>query len=118
MGAELNKALVAAQAEMRNPRLTSVNPHFRNRYADLAEVRECVMPVLAKHGLASEDLVFDALKQKKLKPDQVVPVSDKARRASGSSSLIPLSNRREIVAWLISIRPAISDCVSPRKNRR
>ena len=52
MGAELNKALVAAQAEMRNPRLTSVNPHFRNRYADLAEVRECVMPVLAKHGLA------------------------------------------------------------------
>ena len=33
-------------------------------------------------------LVFDALKQKKLKPDQVVPVSDKARKATGSRMFI------------------------------
>ena len=38
--------------------------------------------------LMSAYLVFDALKQKKLKPDQVVPVSDKARRASGSRMFI------------------------------
>ena len=33
-------------------------------------------------------LVFDALKQKKIKPEQVVPVSDKARRAIGSRMFI------------------------------
>jgi D-alanyl-D-alanine carboxypeptidase (penicillin-binding protein 5/6) len=33
-------------------------------------------------------LVFDALKQKKIKPEQVVPVSDKARHAIGSRMFI------------------------------
>ena len=33
-------------------------------------------------------IVFDALKQKKLKPDQVVPVSEKARKAVGSRMFI------------------------------
>ena len=33
-------------------------------------------------------LVFEALKQKKIKPDQVVPVSDKARQAIGSRMFI------------------------------
>lgn len=33
-------------------------------------------------------LVFDALKQKKLKPDQVVPVSESARHATGSRTFI------------------------------
>ena len=33
-------------------------------------------------------LVFEALKQKKIKPDQVVPVSDKARHAIGSRMFI------------------------------
>jgi D-alanyl-D-alanine carboxypeptidase (penicillin-binding protein 5/6) len=33
-------------------------------------------------------LVFDALKQKKIKPDQVVPVSEKARKAIGSRMFI------------------------------
>ena len=33
-------------------------------------------------------LVFDALKQKKLKPEQIVPVSDKARKATGSRMFI------------------------------
>lgn len=38
--------------------------------------------------LMSAYLVFDALKQKKIKPEQVVPVSDTARRASGSRMFI------------------------------
>jgi D-alanyl-D-alanine carboxypeptidase (penicillin-binding protein 5/6) len=33
-------------------------------------------------------LVFDALKQKKLKPEQLVPVSERARRATGSRMFI------------------------------
>lgn len=48
----LAKALALAQAEMQNPPLDSVNPHFKSRYASLAAVRDAVIPVLAKHGLS------------------------------------------------------------------
>lgn len=48
----LAKALVAAQAQMRNPVLDSTNPHFKSSYVSLAGVRDAVVPVLAKHGLA------------------------------------------------------------------
>lgn len=48
----LAKALTAAQAEMKNPPKDSVNPHFKSRYADLATVRDAVIPVLNRHGLS------------------------------------------------------------------
>jgi len=46
------KALAAAQAEMVNPGFDSQNPHFRSRFASLASVRNAVVPVLARHGIA------------------------------------------------------------------
>jgi hypothetical protein len=49
---KLAVALVAAQAEMKNPPKDSVNPHFKSRYADLATVRDTVMPTLVKFKLA------------------------------------------------------------------
>lgn len=48
----LTKALVKAQAELKNANLNKVNPHFKSKYADLAEIRDTVMPVLSKHGIA------------------------------------------------------------------
>jgi hypothetical protein len=48
---EIATALAAAQAEMKNPALDSVNPHFKSKFANLASVRNAVVPVLAKHGL-------------------------------------------------------------------
>jgi hypothetical protein len=45
-------ALAKAQAEMTNPGFDCTNPHFRNRYASLAAVRNAVVPVLAKNGIA------------------------------------------------------------------
>lgn len=51
------KALANAQLEMQNPAFDSANPHFRNRFASLAAVRNAVVPVLAKHGIAmTQDL--------------------------------------------------------------
>ena len=50
---ELAKALAAAQAEMKNAKLNKVNPHFKSRYADLAEIRDTVTPALAKQGIAA-----------------------------------------------------------------
>jgi ERF superfamily len=52
--AALAKALVAAQKEMRNPAKGSVGQvgNQKTRYADLAAVRDAVVPVLAKYGLS------------------------------------------------------------------
>jgi len=48
----ISKALAAAQAEMKNPAFDSTNPHFRNKFASLAAIRNAVVPVFAKHGLS------------------------------------------------------------------
>jgi hypothetical protein len=49
---ELAKALAAAQGEIKNAHLNKVNPHFKSRYADLAAIRDAVIPALSKHGIA------------------------------------------------------------------
>ena len=51
MTPELFAALAAAQGELENASKNAANPHFRSRYADLAEVLNTVRPVLSKHGL-------------------------------------------------------------------
>jgi hypothetical protein len=50
--AALAAALAKAQAEIENASKSSVNPHFKSKYADLAEVLNTVRPVFAKHGIA------------------------------------------------------------------
>lgn len=49
---DLAAALALAQAEMKNAKLNKVNPHFKSRYADLAEIRDTVTPALSRNGLA------------------------------------------------------------------
>ena len=49
---QISAALAAAQAEMSNPAFDAQNPHFRNRFASLAAVRNAVVPVLEKHGVS------------------------------------------------------------------
>jgi hypothetical protein len=49
---ELATALAKAQGEFVNPNKNMQNPHFKNWYADLAEVLNTIRPVLAKHGLS------------------------------------------------------------------
>lgn len=49
---KLSEALCAAQGEMENAVKSSTNPHFKAKYADLAEVINTVRPVFAKHGLS------------------------------------------------------------------
>lgn len=48
----MNRALVAAQREAKNAVHNRFNSHFKSSYADLAAVRECVVPVFNKHGFA------------------------------------------------------------------
>lgn len=49
---EIGAALAKAQGEMKNPGFDSTNPHFRNKFASLAAVRNAVVPVLAQHGIS------------------------------------------------------------------
>ena len=49
---EIAAALAAAQAQMGAALKDSTNPHFKNRYADLASVVEATRPHLAVHGIA------------------------------------------------------------------
>jgi hypothetical protein len=55
---EIAKALAAAQLEMTNPGFDSQNPHFRSKFASLASVRNAVVPVLAKHGIAMTQALY------------------------------------------------------------
>jgi hypothetical protein len=48
---QLMAALATAQAEIENATKGSVNPAFRSRYADLAEILNTCRPVLAKHSI-------------------------------------------------------------------
>lgn len=50
--AALFAALAYAQGEIENATKASTNPHFKSKYADLAEVLNTVRPTFAKYGLA------------------------------------------------------------------
>ena len=49
---ELATALAKAQGQLENASKSSTNPHFKSKYADLAEVINTVRPVFAEHGLS------------------------------------------------------------------
>jgi hypothetical protein len=49
---EAIKALAKAQSEMGAALKKSLNPHFKNKYADLASVQEACLPALNDNGIA------------------------------------------------------------------
>jgi hypothetical protein len=49
---ELFTALAKSQNEVENASKASINPHFKSRYADLAEVINCIRPVYSANGLS------------------------------------------------------------------
>lgn len=49
--AAISAALCKAQAELGHAHKGSLNPHFKNRYADLTEVIDTVRPALTSHGI-------------------------------------------------------------------
>jgi hypothetical protein len=48
---KLMEALAKAQVKLENPVFDKVNPHFKNKYASLAAIRDAVIPTLAAEGL-------------------------------------------------------------------
>ena len=54
---KLAPALRLAQSECANPKKDASNPHFKSRYADLASVRDAIMPVFLRHELAVVQII-------------------------------------------------------------
>lgn len=50
--AAISAAIAKAQAEVENAGKNAANPHFKSRYADLAEILNTVRPVFSAHNLA------------------------------------------------------------------
>ena len=48
----IGAALAKAQGEIENPTKNRVNPHFKSKYADIADGLEVIRPVLSKHAIA------------------------------------------------------------------
>lgn len=76
-GDGLVASLAAAQAEMPVIEKTHTNPHFKNKYADIADVLGVVRPVLARHGIAlvqpiETDADGSVLVTRLLKGDEVI----------------------------------------------
>jgi len=57
---ELFTALAAFQGEVTPPKKTASNPHFKSKFADLADVLEAVRAPLAKHGLSLTQMAVGA----------------------------------------------------------
>ncbi len=49
---ELAKAMAKAQGEIENASKNAKNPHFKSKYADLAEVLNTVRPVMSANGIS------------------------------------------------------------------
>jgi len=49
---EIAIALIKAQKEMQTPKKGSTNPFFKNKYADLNDVLEAIVPALNNNGIA------------------------------------------------------------------
>jgi hypothetical protein len=54
--AEYSAALVAAIGELQNVAKTASNPYFKSKYAPLDAIVDATRPVLAKHGLAIQQM--------------------------------------------------------------
>jgi hypothetical protein len=50
---DIAAALAKAQGQMKNAALNKVNPHFKSKYADLAGIRDTVIPALTANGIAA-----------------------------------------------------------------
>lgn len=74
---ELFAALAAAQAEVENAIKTSSNPHFKSKYADLAEILTTARPIYANQGVS---LIQSA---GKMQDGQVVVRSILAHKSGG-----------------------------------
>jgi len=86
--AEYSAALVAAIGELQNVAKTANNPYFKSKYAPLDAIVDATRPVLAKHGLAIQQMpVFS-----EGKAGVETTILHKAGHSTSSTLLLPLKD--------------------------
>ena len=86
--AEYSAALVAAIGELQNVAKTASNPYFKSKYAPLDAIVDATRPVLAKHGLAIQQMpIFEDNKA-----GVITQIIHKSGFSSESTLLLPLKD--------------------------
>lgn len=126
---QIGAALAKAQAEMENPRFDRENPHFRNRFASLAAVRDAVVPVFARHGIsclqnvstvergvACVTILVHASGQTLASDPLIMPVAK--ADAQGFGSAATYARRYQLMAFAnaASGKPVASVAIDPRPD--
>jgi hypothetical protein len=112
---ELIAALIKAQAEVKQPKKNSVNPHFKSKFADLGECFDCVREPLNKNGLVISQLVVgDALHTILLHTSgqwltSVYPLVSAQQTPQGIGSAITYARRYALCAMLGLVADADDD---------
>lgn len=112
-------AMAKAQSEVGNAKLNQNNPHFKSKFADLASIRDTVIPTFAKHGIAIMQAPI-------VKPNGQNVLETVAAHGSGGtySFHTPICNDgTNAIKWMAAVtsarRTALSSlsCISAEEDR-
>ncbi len=105
--ADLVSSVAKAQAEMKNANLNKVNPHFKSKYADLAAIRDAVVPAMSKHGvqvsqftdiMGEREVVRTELRKGDAVQQSITPIIYDRKNAQGYGSALTYARRQGLAA--------------------
>jgi hypothetical protein len=105
--ADLVSSVAKAQAEMKNANLNKVNPHFKSKYADLAAIRDAVVPAMSKHGvqvsqftdiMGDREVVRTELRKGEAVQQSITPIIYERKNAQQYGSALTYARRQGLAA--------------------
>jgi len=105
--ADLVNSVSKAQAEMKNANLNKINPHFKSKYADLAAIRDAVVPAMSKHGvqvlqltdiMGEREVVRTELRKGDAVQQSITPIIYDRKNAQGYGSALTYARRQGLAA--------------------
>ncbi len=104
---DLVSSIVKAQSEMKNANLNKVNPHFKSKYADLAAIRDAVVPAMSKHGvqvsqftdiIGDREVVRTELRKGEAVQQSITPILYDRKNAQQYGSALTYARRQGLAA--------------------
>lgn len=83
--------MALAQAELEDASKSSENPHFKSKYADLAEVLQTIRPVLSRHGLSLVQLPGSYIAEPPARVSVTTVLLHKSGEYLGETLSVPVS---------------------------
>lgn len=104
---DLVSSIAKAQAEMKNANLNKVNPHFKSKYADLASIRDAIVPAMSKHGVQvsqftdimyEREIVRTELRKGEAVQHSITPIIYDRKNAQQYGSALTYARRQGLAA--------------------